>query len=784
MTLSHASYQFSEWTSHREGTLKKLKVTIQDVDGECSMKVSGRNSKCYPIAAHYQLPLRALNKKFGLYKKIVTHLNGSSNLHATNLRNTFMSLLGYIKDIFNGFISDARTSANPLGSEFRSPALDYYLWLDHKVDGFDDGSRGRLKIEWNVTFEGLKKGECKDILEYHTSFFTRLICQALMLKEVDWGAYHKAKCNDHDFCGAIQGCGEGDNIQSLLISVDAFMDGLNTPDNTADGTCVEAADIGHPGNQASVIATCLYLPGALPEVTTPGDLIDNARGLKLANVCDGRMEEYDQDVQETQSTEHAVLFHGARLYSNCEVQAVYSFQEETIQTEIEYNEHATQFHGYGSCSHQEVHAVPHMQDQITQTETETAHAGNLEGNYSGSSDVLYTAMSPFTDEHTGHEYPVDHHDWVPASIDDCCWGDMSNDFSGSMEPVSPTACESFMVVAGDSAQHGVDIPTGKSKLSARNVDLPTRTEDYDPSVPMVKSGSRGRKKDSISTIKPQRKGRTKSPSVPGRPVVFAKQPLMPRTKAGVTSPHVRKYTIDDLMSEAQKDSKNIKPHVRAFLLDPKRDNFIRKHMQSHHNELLDVASFIASLMCSERLPDNVIPGASSLMSIEFWLADIAHKCKQAADSDNFTLPPLAHCVLLELSTLTRKDENSVRNTLQTSIWDKNQGSIVKPVILYLCKLRGSKPGADDDYASGFKLLAYMMQDNQVRAIQSMAGAMQKICSSKQAKWRLVVLDVEAGYLLVNVHDIGAPVKARAPYDMPHSEPTAHGPHKERQQAGR
>ncbi|KAG2129700.1 uncharacterized protein EDB93DRAFT_1108623 [Suillus bovinus] len=185
-------------------------------------------------------------------------------------------------------------------------------------------------------------------------------------------------------------------------------------------------------------------------------------------------------------------------------------------------------------------------------------------------------------------------------------------------------------------------------------------------------------------------------------------------KAGNTSPQLHKYTVEDLVSEVHKDKRNIKHHVRAFLLDPQRDDFISKHIQSHHDEMLKVANVIASLMCTASLPDDVLPGALSLMSIDLWLADIAKQCKIATDSNKLTLPPLAHCVLLELSTLASKDKNSVRNTLQASIWDKSRDSVLNPVVLYLCKLRGSQPGADDAYECGFKLLAHMMQDNRVQ----------------------------------------------------------------------
>jgi hypothetical protein len=168
VTPPYPSYQFRKWTSQCEGTLKKVKVTIQAVDGDCYLKVSGKPKSC-PIAAHYQLPLRALNKKFGLYKKIIIHLRGSSHSNAVDVRNTFLSIIGYMKDVLMAFLADAGAAANPLESDFRSPALDYYLWLDHKADGFDDTARARLKMQWNVTFDALKNGKCEDILKLRTS---------------------------------------------------------------------------------------------------------------------------------------------------------------------------------------------------------------------------------------------------------------------------------------------------------------------------------------------------------------------------------------------------------------------------------------------------------------------------------------------------------------------------------------------------------------------------------------------------------------------------------------
>jgi hypothetical protein len=250
VTPPHPSYEFREWTAQCEGTLKKVKVTIQTVDGDCSLKVLSGKTKCCPIAAHYHLPLRALNKTFGLYKKIIIHLRGSSHSNAVHTRNTFLSIMGYMKDVLMAFLADAGASANPLESDFRSPALDYYLWLDHKADGFDETARARLKMQWNVTFETLKKGKCEDILKLRMSPSIQLLCMTLIFKEVDWHAYHKVKCSHHDFCGAIQGYGGGDDIQSLFLAIDALMDDLDKPDETVE-TPVDSADVAHPCSQAS-----------------------------------------------------------------------------------------------------------------------------------------------------------------------------------------------------------------------------------------------------------------------------------------------------------------------------------------------------------------------------------------------------------------------------------------------------------------------------------------------------------------------------------------------------
>lgn len=79
---------------------------------------------------------------------------------------------------------------------------------------------------------------------------------ALIFKEVNWNAYHQVKCNNHDFCRVIQGCGGGKDVQSLFLAVDALMDELDVP-NEMVRTPVDSGDVVHSCSQASARYTFL-----------------------------------------------------------------------------------------------------------------------------------------------------------------------------------------------------------------------------------------------------------------------------------------------------------------------------------------------------------------------------------------------------------------------------------------------------------------------------------------------------------------------------------------------
>ncbi|KAG2756203.1 hypothetical protein P692DRAFT_20715994 [Suillus brevipes Sb2] len=85
-----------QWSPGEISQVMKVKGTIQDVDGLCSFKVSSRSRRVCNVAAHYCMPLHALNKKFGLYRKVVAHLSASSHDGAARMRNVYVSTMDYM----------------------------------------------------------------------------------------------------------------------------------------------------------------------------------------------------------------------------------------------------------------------------------------------------------------------------------------------------------------------------------------------------------------------------------------------------------------------------------------------------------------------------------------------------------------------------------------------------------------------------------------------------------------------------------------------------------------
>jgi hypothetical protein len=65
------------------------------------------------------------------------------------------------------FCRDAQASSNALNSKFSSPALDYFLWLDHHGGVFHNGCHMNLKKYHDITMMSVKNQEGKDIISFH-----------------------------------------------------------------------------------------------------------------------------------------------------------------------------------------------------------------------------------------------------------------------------------------------------------------------------------------------------------------------------------------------------------------------------------------------------------------------------------------------------------------------------------------------------------------------------------------------------------------------------------------
>jgi hypothetical protein len=178
------SCNLREWSTDDARQLLRHKGTIQDVDGECTLKLTGQSRMGCPVAPHYRLPLYALNKKFGIYRKVVGHLQNSSSPNASLLKNTYLSIMQYLHDVRISFLHDCMNSADPLNGTFRSVVFDYYLWLDHTVIGFHEQARSELEDRHQITFEILKNNEGisdpqTDPLIYRTCTTVAYACEVL-----------------------------------------------------------------------------------------------------------------------------------------------------------------------------------------------------------------------------------------------------------------------------------------------------------------------------------------------------------------------------------------------------------------------------------------------------------------------------------------------------------------------------------------------------------------------------------------------------------------------------
>ncbi|KAG2335562.1 hypothetical protein BDR05DRAFT_1006677 [Suillus weaverae] len=275
--------------------------------------------------------------------------------------------------------------------------------------------------------------------------------------------------------------------------------------------------------------------------------------------------------------------------------------------------------------------------------------------------------------------------------------------SFTVDPDNPcVSADAWMLAVVDAAVRQSEAPTVDT-TPENNSDPPS---DHDTG-PRTRSRARNVKKATYGTVPTQKRRREKSISQNDvvehrarteRPVIFA-APLVQSKKKGRTRSAVVKYTIDDLMKGCEMDPTIISPSICLFLLDPMRDDYIQKNTASQYNVLLNVARFVASALTTKSLSDTTITAAASLMKIEFWLEDVALDCKVALDAKDMSLSPLAHHVLVELSTRASVDASSLSISLEGQISAKSSNGVkaMADVIRYLCKLRCLHAGADVEF---------------------------------------------------------------------------------------
>jgi hypothetical protein len=84
-------------------------------------------------------------------------------------------------------------------------------------------------------------------------------------------------------------------------------------------------------------------------------------------------------------------------------------------------------------------------------------------------------------------------------------------------------------------------------------------------------------------------------------------------------------------------------------MDPRGVNFLRSTIESDRDSWSIIARHVASLLLSGCMSGDVKKMAALLMSIEFWIKDVALECHEAFQNqtDDTVLPPLVCCDFLE-----------------------------------------------------------------------------------------------------------------------------------------
>ncbi|KAG1784506.1 uncharacterized protein HD556DRAFT_1451705 [Suillus plorans] len=774
---------FRDWSVHDAEQLLKVKGTIQDVDGECSLKVTGKSRKACPIPAQYRLPMYALNKKFGIYRKIVQHLQKSSSEGAANLRDTYLSVMKYLHDVRIAFMEDSGGSSDPLNGTFRSAALDYYLWLDHTTYGFHEECRTTLLTSHGVSFEGLKNGDCPDILVF-----------------LDWTVYHQDKCKEHDLCGALQTSGQGEDIKCLMNQVDALVNAAVEPISTIKS--VQLSNSGNSSAEMMVLSQDLDVtPSQFPMFPLPFDrncrnislrtLGSNAREVLIGGFGKWLPSHVAMRFREIQGLDHddpldklvdsgllvtarnvdeyLEIFGMVEMMATCKEllvdraamaqffitagRALYK-SHSGKECVVEYGNDLGPINPIETLEISRINGKAHIEDC---GDSQNVHMDSLppivvtvgvqcepiiectlslpsirslldhgvQTDIEVQEDLVMDDSSYLLLNHRfecGGERPPHSQEYVDEiNTDDDKYilsstthsdevGDISHSTSILLEASitvdpevnytsSPSYHSSFMC----------DINSSNEHHSSQGRDALSQIPDL-PISPPLKSRLR-QNNQALKANTPVAASQRRGASRPARPVVFATQGRLINEKADIACRPSRSqvYTIQDLLHECQPGVESVTPSISCFLVDPKGINFVRSTMESNHDSWLVIVRHVASLLRSDCMSSSMNSMAASLMSIDMWIKDISIECQKTILNRNgdHTLPPLAHCVLVELSSRSMLDEESVRSTLH-SLWTQENVKCLNEVLRYL--LRVCKPNDSDPYAPGFKVLASVMQE--------------------------------------------------------------------------
>ncbi|KAG2029294.1 hypothetical protein BDR03DRAFT_1018594 [Suillus americanus] len=819
------SCEFHQWSADEAQKLLKVKGTIQDVDGECTFKLTGSRKGCL-VAPHYRLPLYALNKKIGLYRQVVQHLQTLSSTSVMEMRDTYLSVMQYLNDVRIAFLADAGASSNPLHGDFRSPTFDYFLWLDHHCDGFHDEWRDALAEVHQITFEGVKNGECADILHF-----------------LDWKVYHRNACKIVDFCGAIQGTGAGEDIQHLLNAVVASMDVATDQASTAEPPAQTLAGgdvtlnaspfpifplpfkkecrnrsitaLGTHAREYIIVGLGKWLSShiamrfreiqglahddPLNDLVLQGYLIsatDEEEFLELfgmaelmfrcqdLRVCRGQMARFFRVVgralylsrekitcvidhgrsrasmleQVTFTLDLHVYDHIADGLSTQDADTTYEIRA-AVSTGVQCDptvECTIQVPGSRSMYDDEVQTDHYIQDSMAvhdpnvefsvesagsrsmidhevQTDHEIQHLSAVDDTNGESfvdipvsrsmiddevqTDIDVQDSVAFGDSNIGMYEPMVESGGADSLQPDICMSG-AYDYSDGCVPFSPTYNDhagdvshstSIMLEASLSMDMDVAHTSSAEHPESQSCDPVPEMSTVPMSIPIQ---SRLRKRTrTVSTKAPAASSRRRGASKHRGPVIVAsKRPV--GTKAddcAFDSPTSPPYTIQELVDESRTAGLAVTPCISSFLTDPEGMKLVRSTIDSDHSSWLCIARHVASLSRRDRLSRVMSSMAASLMSFDIWLKDISMECQQVlhcGTGDN-VLPPLAHCVIVELSARAESDETAVRSALH-NIWTKENAKCVTEVIRYL--LHQYKAGETNSYSSGLCLLASVMTE--------------------------------------------------------------------------